>query len=122
MSKSPDGKGMMESFSNWDFNYYYIDAKATPERDALKARQDDPGSQRLAQGRGPHHSLTRTINGKEHKISLGEYGEFTGHLIEGGMGGAVQSRTRPERIAAQGICAGPGDQHRLQRCGPSMEV
>jgi hypothetical protein len=92
MSKSPDGKGMMESFGNWDYNYYYLDAKATPEqRDALKALAKTI----LVPNASPKEEIrvipiVRTITGKEHKISLGEYGEFTGHLIDGGMGGAVK--------------------------------
>jgi hypothetical protein len=32
MSQSPKGEGMMESFGSWNFNYYYIDEKATPEQ------------------------------------------------------------------------------------------
>jgi hypothetical protein len=97
MSKSPDGKGMMESFGNWDFNYYYIDAKGTAEqRDALKALAKVV----LVPNASPKEEirvipLTRTINGKEHMISLGEYGKFSGHLIEGGMGGAVKITNPP---------------------------
>jgi len=34
--------------------------------------------------------ITRTITGKEHKISLGKYGQFSGHLIDGGLGGAAK--------------------------------
>ena len=30
------------------------------------------------------------MEGKEHKITLGQYGSFSGHLVEGGMGGAVK--------------------------------
>jgi hypothetical protein len=97
MSKSPDGKGMMESFGNWDFNYYYIDEKATPEqRDALKALAKTV----LVPNASPKEEirfvpLTRTITGKEHKISLGTYGHFSGHLIEGGLGGATKITNPP---------------------------
>ena len=92
MSKSPDGKGMMESFGNWDYNYYYVDEKATPEqRTALTALAKSV----IAPNASPKEEirivpLVRTITGKEHKISLGKYGEFSGHLIEGGLGGAVK--------------------------------
>jgi hypothetical protein len=97
MSKSPDGKGMMESFGNWDYNYYYIDDKATPEqRDALKALAKTV----LTPNASPNEEirivpLVRTINGKEHKISLGKYGEFSGHLIDGGLGGAAKITNPP---------------------------
>jgi hypothetical protein len=97
MSKSPDGKGMMESFGNWDFNYYYIDEKATPEqREALKALAKTV----LAPNASPKEEirivpLVRTISGKEHKISLGKYGEFSGHLIDGGLGGATKITNPP---------------------------
>lgn len=97
MSKSPDGKGMMESFGNWDYNYYYIDEKASPEqRDALKALAKTV----ITPGASPKEEvriipLTRTINGKEHKISLGKYGEFSGHLIDGGLGGAAKITNPP---------------------------
>jgi hypothetical protein len=97
MSQSPDGKGMMESFGSWNFNYYYIDEKATPEqRDALKAIAKTV----LAPNASPKEEiryvpLTRTITGNEHKISLGKYGQFSGHLIEGGLGGAVKITNPP---------------------------
>ncbi len=32
--------------------------------------------------------ITRKIEGKEHQITVGQYGTFHGHLIEGGMGGS----------------------------------
>lgn len=90
MSQSPEGKSMMESFGNWNFNYYYIDEKATPEqRDALKAIAMTV----LAGGASPHTEyryvpIVRKIEGKEHSISLAKYGTFSGHLIEGGLGGS----------------------------------
>src|SRR5262249_18925493 len=71
MSQSPDGKGMMESFGNWDFNYYYIDEKGSPaQRDALKAIANAV----LAPGASPKVEyrvtpITRTIDGKVHNIS-----------------------------------------------------
>src|SRR5881409_1827225 len=35
--QSPEGKSMFESFGNWNFDYVYIDDKASPEqREALK--------------------------------------------------------------------------------------
>jgi hypothetical protein len=90
MSQSPDGKGMMESFGSWNFNYYYIDEKGTPEqREALKAIANTV----LAGGASPKTEyrvvpIVRKIDGKEHSISLAQYGKFSGHLIEGGLGGS----------------------------------
>lgn len=92
MSQSPEGKSMMESFGSWDFNYYYVDEKATPEqRDALKAIATTV----IAGGASPktefrYVPLVRKIDGKEHSISLGKYGSFSGHLVEGGLGGSVK--------------------------------
>jgi hypothetical protein len=90
MAQSPDGQGMMESFGKWNFNNYYIDEKAAPaQREALKAI----ASIVLAGGASPKSEtrvtpITRTITGKEHKIVVGQYGSFSGHLIEGGLGGS----------------------------------
>ncbi len=92
MDESPAGQGMMESFGKWNFNNVYIDDKAKPEqREALLA---------IAKKVLPFESspkreiryvpITRTINDKEHTIGLGSYGTFSGHLIEGGLGGAVR--------------------------------
>jgi len=92
MSQSPEGKGMMESFGSWNFNYYYIDEKGTPEqREALKAIANIV----LAGGASPkteyrYVPIVRKIDGKEHSISLAKYGTFSGHLIEGGLGGAAR--------------------------------
>ena len=92
MSQSPEGKGMMESFGSWNFNYYYIDEKATPEqREALKAIANTV----LAGGASPktefrYVPIVRKIDGKEHSISLAKYGTFSGHLIEGGLGGSAR--------------------------------
>jgi len=90
MAQSPEGKSMMDSFGSWNFNYYYIDDKATPEqRAALKVI----GETVLAGGASPKSEvryvpIVRTTEGKEHSISLAKYGKFSGHLIEGGLGGA----------------------------------
>jgi hypothetical protein len=97
MSQSPEGKSMMESFGNWNFNYYYIDEKATPEqRDALKAIASTVlagGASKKSEIR--YVPLVRKIDGKEHTISLGKYGTFSGHLVEGGLGGSVKITNPP---------------------------
>jgi hypothetical protein len=97
MSQSPDGQGMMESFGHWNFINFYIDEKANPEqREALRVI----GHKVMAGGASPKTEdritpITRTIKGKEHNISLGTYGEFHGHLIEGGLGGSVTITNPP---------------------------
>jgi len=97
MSQSPKGQSMMESYGKWNFNYYYIDEKATPaQREALKAIATTV----LAGGASPktefrYVPLVRKIDGKEHSISLGKYGTFSGHLVEGGLGGSVKITNPP---------------------------
>jgi hypothetical protein len=90
MSQSPEGQTMMGSFGNWNFSNTYIDEKATPEqRKALEAIATTvlvPGASKKAETR--YVSITRKIEGKDHEITLGQYGSFRGHLIEGGLGGS----------------------------------
>jgi len=92
MSQSPEGKSMMESYGNWNFAYHYIDEKATPaQREALLAI----AKAALQIGASPkgeirYVPIVRKIEGKEHSISLGKYGSFSGHLVEGGLGGSVK--------------------------------
>lgn len=92
MSQSPKGKSMMESYGKWNFAYHYIDEKATPaQREALMAI----AKAALQIGASPkgeirYVPIVRKIDGKEHSISLGKYGTFSGHLVEGGLGGSVK--------------------------------
>ena len=92
MSQSPKGESMMESYGHWNFNYYYIDEKATPEqREALKAIASTVlagGASKKTEIR--YVPIVRKIDGKEHSISIGKYGSFSGHLVEGGLGGSVK--------------------------------
>ena len=87
--QSPNGQTMMESFGKWDFSYLYIDEKATPEqREALEA----VGKTVLpfassGNAKVQYVPIARTVDGKEHKITVGSVGTFAGHLIEGGLGG-----------------------------------
>jgi hypothetical protein len=97
MGQSPNGQGMMESFGHWDFINFYIDEKANPQqREALKVI----GHTVMAGGASTKTEdritpISRSIDGKEHNISLGTYGQFHGHLIEGGLGGAVKITNPP---------------------------
>lgn len=89
MGQSPAGQTMMESFGNWNFSYTYIDEKAKPEqRKALEAiaKVLDPGASKKTETR--YVPITRKIEGKDHEITLGQYGTFRGHLVEGGLGGS----------------------------------
>jgi hypothetical protein len=88
--QSPDGKTMMCSFGNWNFSYVYIDEKANAkQRAALEAiakiALPAAASKNIETRYVP---ITRKIAGKEHTITLGKYGSFAGHLMEGGLGGA----------------------------------
>ena len=89
MAQSPEGQTMMESYGNWNFAYYYIDEKANAEqRKALEAIASavlTPGVSKKTETR--YVPITRMVEGKEHQITIGQYGTFHGHLIEGGMGG-----------------------------------
>ncbi len=90
MGQSPEGQTMMNSFGDWNFSYNYIDEKATSEqRKALEAIAGKilPGSaSKKTEIR--YAAITRKIDGKDHEITLGQYGSFRGHLIEGGLGGS----------------------------------
>ncbi len=90
MGQSPAGKSMMESYGDWNFAYTYIDEKASPEQrkalEAISAQVLAPGASKNAQTR--YVPIMRKIVGKEHQMSLGPYGTFHGHLIEGGLGGS----------------------------------
>ncbi len=90
MSQSPEGQTMMSSFGNWNFSNNYIDERANPEqRKALEtiAAKVLPGTaSKKTETR--YVAISRKIQAKEHEITIGQYGTFRGHLIEGGLGGS----------------------------------
>jgi len=101
-TQSPDGKTMGESMGNWNFGYFYIDAKADArQRQALEkiAMQTFPPipPDRLKIRYVP---ITRTRQGEEHRITIGDYGSFSAHLLPGGLGGApkISNPPMPEPI------------------------
>ncbi len=77
--QSPDGKTMMESFGDWN----------EQQRHALLeiAKAVLPtGSSKKQEVR--YVAITRAMEGKQHKITVGQHGSFNGQLLEGGLGGA----------------------------------
>jgi hypothetical protein len=87
--QSPEGKSMFESFGSWKFDNVYIDEKATAaQRGALQeiaAHLFPPG----AKAREFHYvPIARTIEAAEHRITVGNYGGLSGHLIDGGYAGS----------------------------------
>jgi len=90
IGQSPEGQTMMESYGNWNFAYNYIDERATPEQrkalEAIAAAVLTPDVSKKTETR--YVPITRRIEGKEHQITIGQYGTFHGHLIEGGLGGS----------------------------------
>jgi len=87
--QSPEHQSMFESFGKWNFDYIYVDEKADePQREALKelALHFFPPAAKAREYR--YVPITRQIEGDEHVTTLGKYGGFAGHLIEGGYNGA----------------------------------
>jgi hypothetical protein len=90
IGQNPDNTTMMDSMGNWNFLYLYIDEKANPEqRKALEelARASNPQFAPPERSKVRYIPITRRIDGKEHIVTLGPYGSFSGHLVEGGLGG-----------------------------------
>jgi len=96
MGQSPDGQSMMDAFGNWVFDYLYIDEKANAEQRkaleeiawATQAKASNNVSVRYV-------PITRVIEGKEHRVTIGEHGSFAAHLIEGGLGGVPKIVNAP---------------------------
>ena len=86
--QSPAHQSMFESFGKWNFDYIYIDEKASEEqRAALKelSLHFFPPAAKAREYR--YVPITRTIDKAEHIATIGKYGSFSGHLVEGGGGG-----------------------------------
>ena len=86
--QSPEHKSMFESFGNWNFDYVYIDDKASEDQRAALKELSDHMFPRAAKSREFRFvPISRKIDGAEHACTIGEYGFVSGHLIEGGLGG-----------------------------------
>jgi len=87
--QSPEHQSMFESFGKWNFDYVYIDEKATEDqRHALKeiAQHLFPAGGKTRDYR--YVAISRKIEGDEHTTTVGDYALCSGHLIEGGYNGA----------------------------------
>ena len=94
--QSPEHQSMFESFGKWNFDYIYIDEKASPEqREALKelALHFFPPAAKTREYR--YVSITRKIEGSEHITNVGTYAVCSGHLIDGGYSGAPKVLNPP---------------------------
>jgi hypothetical protein len=94
--QSPERKSMFESFGNWNFDYVYIDEKATEEqRQALKELAAHFFPLAAKQREFRYVPISRTIQGDEHISKVGNYGFCSGHLIDGGYAGAPKVSNPP---------------------------
>jgi hypothetical protein len=90
IGQNPDGTTMMGSIGNWNFAYLYVDEKASPEqRKALEeiAKATSPPMAPPDRMKIRYIPITRRVDGSEHVVTLGQYGSFSGHLVDGGLGG-----------------------------------
>ncbi len=97
-AQSPENHSMMESFGNWNFSTNYIDERANPEqRKALEAIAAIvlPSKNASSNFKTEYVPITRKIEGKEHIITIGNVGTFSGHLVEGGLGGSSKITNPP---------------------------
>src|SRR5262249_6155413 len=93
IGQRPDRMAVMEAIGKWPFLYIYLDEKANPEqRKALEA----VAAQTIPPLAAPDHTRTiwapisRTVDGKEHMVRIGRDWTFSGHLVEGGLGGPTR--------------------------------
>ncbi len=98
MGQNPDGTSMMESIGKWNFAYIYVDEKASPaQRKALEeiARATIPPAAPPDRTKIRYVPIARKTDGSEHIVTLGQYGSFSGHLIQGGLGGTPKIANAP---------------------------
>lgn len=89
--ESPEGQKMMDSFGNWKFAYLYVDEKANEaQRKAIESIALTVFGPASPNTKIQYVPISRTIDGKEHKITVGNFWKFHGHLNEGGLGGSTK--------------------------------
>src|SRR6266699_4600432 len=77
--QSPEHQSMFESFGKWNFDYVYIDEKATEEqREALKQLSLHFFPQAAKTREYRYVPITREIKGDEHLTTIGKYGICSG--------------------------------------------
>jgi hypothetical protein len=87
-AQSPEKQAMGESFGHWNFSIDYLDETASPEqRAALEAIAAVilPSTRASQNFKTEYASRTREVEGKEHRIAIGEIASFNGHFLEGGV-------------------------------------
>lgn len=96
-AESPEGKSMTESVGDWNFEYLYLDAKANAsQRAALEKIAGQvfppipPERKKIR-----YVPITRTKEGQTHRVTLGQYGSFSAHLLPGGLGGTPKISNPP---------------------------
>ncbi len=97
-AESPEDQTMMDSFGKWKFSTNYIDERANPEqRKALEAIAAVvlPGNNASSNFKTVYVPITRKIEDKDHVITIGNVATFTGHLVEGGLGGSSRITNPP---------------------------
>jgi hypothetical protein len=96
--QSPEKQTMMDSFGKWNFSTIYVDEKANPDqRKALEAIAAIvlPSNSASKNFKTVYAPITRIIEGKDHIITIGNVATFTGHLVEGGLGGSSRITNPP---------------------------
>ncbi|TMP89710.1 MAG: DUF1326 domain-containing protein [Verrucomicrobia bacterium] len=106
-AQSPENQTMMDSFGKWNFSTNYIDEKASPEqRKALEAIAAAvlPSNNGSKNFKTVYVPITRKIEGKDHIITIGNVATFTGHLVEGGLGGSSKITNPPGADPVRQVC------------------
>lgn len=94
--QSPEGKSMFESFGSWNFDHVYIDERATEaQREALKEVAAHLFPLAAKKREFKFVPISRQIQGTEHSVTVGKYGSFSGHLIDGGYTGTPKVSNPP---------------------------
>lgn len=94
--KSPEGQTMADSFGKWYFDYVYIDERAN---DAQRKALQEIASHLYMPGAAKREfrfvSISRTLEGNDHVVTVGQAGNFRGHLTDGGYKGAPKISNPP---------------------------